>query len=307
MTDWLSTLRRTRHAAFHTWIERLSSSPLEPETWEALEAALLQADLGVSMTQEVLADLRQEAEKQRVDQPRDLLPLLRLQLLSRVHGPPAPQLPPPPGIMLLVGVNGSGKTTTCAKLANLWLLRGKQVLLAGADTFRAAASDQLQVWANRLAIPMVSGPPGSDPGSVVFSASEAAIRRQMDILLIDTSGRMHTSHNLMDEMAKMSRVAGKVVPGAPHEVYLVLDATTGQNGLQQASAFAARVGVTALIVAKLDQSAKGGAALAASHSLRLPIAYVGTGEGIDDLSEFDAQSFVEALLPSGSTIGGDAV
>ncbi len=200
---------------------------------------------------------------------------------------------------VLVGVNGSGKTTSAAKLAAVLLRKGKRVLFAAADTYRAAADEQLQRWAERLTVDMVSGKPGSDPAAVAYDAAQAALARKVDALLVDTSGRMHTSHNLMAELQKVCRVTGKVIPGAPHHVVLVLDATTGQNALAQARAFTQAVGVTEILLTKLDGSAKGGMALAVHRSLGLPISYVGLGEGTDDLAPFDAEAYVEALLPAG--------
>ncbi len=199
----------------------------------------------------------------------------------------------------MVGVNGSGKTTSAAKLAAVLQRQGQRVLFAAADTYRAAADEQLQRWAERLTVDVISGKPGSDPAAVAYEAAQAALARQVDALLVDTSGRMHTSHNLMAELQKVCRVTGKVVPGAPHHVVLVLDATTGQNALAQAHAFTQAVGVTEILLTKLDGSAKGGIAIAVHRSLGLPISYVGLGEGTDDLEPFDAEAYVEALLPGG--------
>jgi fused signal recognition particle receptor len=212
------------------------------------------------------------------------------------------EAPPPisgPLVYVLVGVNGSGKTTSAAKLAAVLLQKGQRVLFAAADTYRAAADEQLQRWAERLKVDVVSGKPGSDPAAVAYDAAQAALARKVDALLVDTSGRMHTSHNLMAELQKVCRVTGKVIPGAPHHVVLVLDATTGQNALAQARAFTQAVGVTEILLTKLDGSAKGGIALAVHRSLGLPISYVGLGEGTDDLAPFDAGAYVEALLPAG--------
>jgi fused signal recognition particle receptor len=199
-------------------------------------------------------------------------------------------------VVILVGVNGSGKTTAAARLARQWQRQGKRVLLAGADTYRAAAGEQLSVWAERLGIEVIGGEPGADPGSVIYAALQAAQARGVDVVVADTSGRMHTRHNLMAELEKVVRVAGKVVPGAPHQVLLVLDATTGQNGLAQARAFTEAVGVNGVILAKLDTSARGGVALAVADQLNLPILFAGLGEGPEDLVRFQPEAYVEGLL-----------
>ena len=201
-----------------------------------------------------------------------------------------------PAVILLVGVNGSGKTTTAAKLGKQFALQGKKVLLAAADTFRAAAVDQLQVWGDRLGLPVVAGQPGSDPGAVTYDAIQSAISRKMDIVLVDTAGRLHTRYNLMEELRKVHRVSGKALPGAPHATWLVLDATTGQNALQQARAFKEAVQVNGVILAKLDSSAKGGMAFAIQQELGLPILYAGLGEKPEDLQRFDREAFVDGII-----------
>ena len=216
---------------------------------------------------------------------------------------PAVQEPHPtpdarPFVTLIVGVNGSGKTTTAAKLAWRWKEQGMQVMMAAADTFRAAAREQLEVWAERLQIELVTGERGSDPGAVVFNAGQAATARNVDALLVDTSGRMHTEHNLMAELEKIHRVAGKVVQGAPHCSILVLDATTGQNGLAQAKAFSQSIPIDGVVLAKLDGSARGGVGVAIHEQLGLPIFFVGLGEGVQDLQAFNAEEFVSGLLPT---------
>jgi fused signal recognition particle receptor len=201
-----------------------------------------------------------------------------------------------PAVILLVGVNGSGKTTTAAKLGKQFVLQGKKVLLAAADTFRAAAVDQLQVWAEKLNLPIITGQPDADPGAVAYDAVQAALARKMDILLVDTAGRLHTRYNLMEELKKVHRVVGKAMPGAPQATWLVLDATTGQNALQQAKAFKEAVQVTGIILAKLDSSARGGMAFAIQKELGLPILYVGLGEKPEDLQVFDREAFVSSIL-----------
>jgi fused signal recognition particle receptor len=204
--------------------------------------------------------------------------------------------PARPSIILLVGVNGSGKTTTAAKLGRRFADQGKRVLLVAADTFRAAAVDQLQVWAERLEIPILAGQMGSDPGAVVYDGIQSALAKDADMVLVDTAGRLHTRYNLMEELKKIQRVASKALPGAPHAVWLVLDATTGQNALVQARAFKEAVGVTGVILAKLDSSARGGMAFAIQRELGLPILYAGLGEKAEDLTQFDPDAFVKGIL-----------
>jgi fused signal recognition particle receptor len=201
-----------------------------------------------------------------------------------------------PAVILIVGVNGSGKTTTIAKLGKRFIDEGKSVLFGAADTFRAAAVDQLQVWGDRLKVGVISGATESDPGAVAFSAVQAGVARKSDIILIDTAGRLHTRFNLMEELKKVYRVVGKALTGAPHEVWLVLDATTGQNALQQARAFKEAVKVSGVILAKLDSSARGGMAFAIQHDLGLPILFAGLGEKLEDLQPFDPDAFVEGIL-----------
>jgi fused signal recognition particle receptor len=201
-----------------------------------------------------------------------------------------------PVVILIVGVNGSGKTTTIAKLGRQFAQQGKKVLLAAADTFRAAAVDQLQVWADRLDIPIITGQPNGDPGAVTYDAIQAGVSRKMDLVLVDTAGRLHTRTNLMEELKKVHRVSGKALPGAPHAVWLVLDATTGQNALQQARMFKEAVKVTGIIIAKLDSSARGGMAFAIQKELGIPILYAGLGEKSEDLEKFNRESFVDGIL-----------
>jgi fused signal recognition particle receptor len=199
-------------------------------------------------------------------------------------------------VTILVGVNGSGKTTSLAKLGHYWQTQGQRVLLAAADTYRAAATEQLKRWAERLGTQLISGSSGSDPGAIVYNACEAALAREFDALLVDTSGRMHTEHNLMAELQKIVRVAGKVIQDAPHQVYLVLDATTGQNGLAQAQTFKETIDIDGIILAKLDGSAKGGVALAIQKQLGIPIHYVGLGESLEAFAPFDAHAYVSGLI-----------
>ena len=267
---------------------------------EELETALLTSDLGVTTTTEILEALRERAKRQAIEGGAELRDLLKEQLRGILEAPAkavAVTTPvAPPKVTFLVGVNGTGKTTTSGKLA-AWL-RGKKhsVLLCAADTFRAAAIEQLEVWAGRSGVEMIKTRQGGDPAAVLYDAAAAAKARKMDDLIVDTAGRLHTKTGLMDELDKMRRTAAKLVPGAPHEVLLVMDATTGQNGLQQARLFTAAAGVTGIVLTKLDGTAKGGIAVAIAREMNLPVRFVGVGEKMEDLLEFDAGAFVDALV-----------
>jgi fused signal recognition particle receptor len=265
------------------------------EFWSQLESALIQADVGAGLTDDILKGIREEARAKALDGPA-AHERLRDSLLSRLIVADGMVPGASPWVVLVVGVNGSGKTTAAARLARHWQQQGRRVLLAGADTYRAAAGEQLSLWGQRLGIEVIGGEPGADPGSVVYSALQAAQSRGVDVVVADTSGRMHTRHNLMAELEKLVRVAGKVIPGAPHQVLLVLDATTGQNGLAQARAFTQAVGVNGVVLTKLDTSARGGVALAVADQLKLPILFAGLGEGAQDLVPFDPKAYVDGLL-----------
>jgi fused signal recognition particle receptor len=295
--SWRQTLQKTRQTALGRLTTLLGASELTTEFWDQLEEVLLLADIGVETTTTLLDDLKQSSHQEALVKGAQVEEQLRSALRAQLQPIPAEGSLEKPHVIMLVGVNGSGKTTTAAKIARRWLEREKTILLAAADTYRAAASEQLQMWAQRLNVDIICGQPGSDPGAVVFDACTAAVSRGIDVVLIDTSGRMHTQHNLMQELSKIQRVAGKVVPEAPHEALLVLDATTGQNGLSQAEAFSDVVELSAVVLAKLDNSAKGGAAFAVSSKLELPIQYVGTGETLGALQPFDADAFVDNFLP----------
>jgi fused signal recognition particle receptor len=294
-------LDRTRRAAFGRIATLLGASELTEEFWQELEFSLVQADLGITLTSLLLDELREQARSEGFLDGRQVQTALHDALVARLRPvqEPLPTLDQKPFVLLVVGVNGSGKTTTAAKIAWRWKNRGLRVLLAAADTFRAAAREQLEIWARRLEIELISAGQGSDPAAVVFNAGQAATAREMDALLIDTSGRMHTEHNLMAELQKIHRVAGKVVPGAPHCSLLVMDATTGQNGISQAKAFSEAIAIDGVVLAKLDGSARGGVGLAIQDQLGLPVYYVGLGEGVEDLQLFDPGQYVDGLIPAG--------
>jgi fused signal recognition particle receptor len=293
-----NSLTKTRRSFFGQITSLLSEDQITEETWEDLEALLLQADVGVATTMTLVDRLREQVAKGKVRNAQDLQDLLKAELLALL-GDPAPMSTDEPRLLtlvLIVGVNGSGKTTTIAKLAKYYQDRGRRVLLAAADTFRAAAIDQLKIWGGRVNVPVVAHQPGADPGAVVYDSIRASQSRGADLLLVDTAGRLHTKYNLMEELRKVRGVAAKRVHQAPHETLLVLDATTGQNALSQARHFKDTVKATGVIVAKLDGTAKGGVVFAVAHELGLPVRFVGTGETMDDLAEFDAEAFVDGLF-----------
>lgn len=293
---WKDGLSRTSKAAFGQIASILGASEITDETWEDLESILIQADLGIETAAAVLDSLKRLARTEGLIRANELSSALKQELRSRLTTPLALNFVNKPTIILVVGVNGSGKTTTIAKLASRFSGEKKQVLLGAADTFRAAAMDQLQVWGDRLKVEVIVGASESDPGAVAFNAVQAGVARGVDIVMIDTAGRLHTRFNLMEELKKVNRVVGKALPGAPHEVWLVLDATTGQNALQQARSFKEAVNVTGVVLSKLDSSAKGGMAFAIQRELGLPILFAGLGEKPEDLTPFDPDAFVDGIL-----------
>jgi len=294
---WRKGLEKTRKVTFGRIANFLGTSELGDETWEDLEALMIQADMGMETTMDVVELLKDTVHEKGLTQTDELLEAFQEELIDRLI---PPELPSPlensPLVIILVGVNGSGKTTSAAKLAYRFKSMGQSVLLIAADTYRAAAIDQLKVWAERANVPMVSGQPGGDPGAAAYDGIQAAIARKMDVVIIDTAGRLHTRYNLMEEIKKVHRVSGKALPGAPHATWLVLDATTGQNALAQAKAFKETIDLDGIILAKLDSSAKGGMAFAIKSHLTLPILFAGLGEGIEDLEQFDPKAFVEGII-----------
>ncbi len=271
---------------------------IDAELLDELESTLISADIGVPTTEEILERIRQRVERHQLADAAELKGLIReqlLEILAASERAPA-HVAEPPAVILMVGVNGSGKTTTIGKLAQRFRNEHRSVLLCAANTFRAAAIDQLEVWAERSGAQLVRQKPGSDPSAVVFDAVQAAKARKVDCVIVDTAGRLQTKENLMAELHKMTRTARKVIPDAPHEVLLVLDATTGQNGLEQARKFTETSGVTGIVLTKLDGTAKGGIVVAIARELNLPIRYVGVGEKVDDLLPFDSEKFIASLF-----------
>lgn len=293
---WKEGLSRTSKVAFGQLSTIFGVSEITTDTWDELEAVLIQADMGIETASFILDELKRLTRVEGLTRSDELSFALKQQLRMRLISPPSLNYKNTPTVILVVGVNGSGKTTTIAKLSSVFTSSGKKVLLGAADTFRAAAVDQLQVWGDRLNIEVIAGAPESDPGAVAFSAVQAGLARGVDIIMIDTAGRLHTRFNLMEELKKVYRVIGKAQDGAPHHVWLVLDATTGQNALQQARSFKDAVNVTGVILTKLDSSAKGGMAFAIQRELNLPILYAGLGEKAEDLTPFDPDAFVDGIL-----------
>jgi len=271
------------------------------ETWDDVEALLVQADMGVPTTMALIDTLRQRVTREGLYNADQLLAVMKEEMLAMLAPTPAfaLEMPRQLTVVLVVGVNGSGKTTTIGKLARHYQSRGRKVMLAAGDTFRAAAIDQLKIWGERADVPVVSGQPGGDPASVAYDGIRASRARGYELLFIDTAGRLHTKFNLMRELEKMVGVCRKSVHQAPHEVLLVLDATTGQNALVQAQKFKEAVQVTGVVLSKLDSTAKGGMVFAIYKELGLPVRFVGTGESIDDLAPFDAETFVDGLFEGG--------
>jgi fused signal recognition particle receptor len=290
------SLERTRQSVFGQIMTFLGQADVTPETYDDLEAMLIQADLGAVLADELVADLEVRADQEGIVRAQDLRRVL-VQELRRLLGEAKPlDLSQRPSVVLLVGVNGSGKTTTAAKLARHIQGQRRDVMLAAGDTFRAAAVEQLQIWGERLKVPVVAGQPNADPGAVAHDAVMAARSRNVHALIVDTAGRLQTKYNLMEELKKVRGVIARAYPGAPHETLLVLDATTGQNALSQAQAFKEAVDLTGVVLAKLDGSAKGGMAFAIRQSLGVPIRFIGTGEKFEDFAVFEPDKFINGLL-----------
>jgi fused signal recognition particle receptor len=271
---------------------------INAEVLEELEYALITADIGSKTTAEILERIRERVARHLVGDAAELKGLIRQYLLEVLEATerPVPQVAEPPAVIMVVGVNGAGKTTSIGKLTRRLQSEGRSVLLCAADTFRAAAIEQLEVWAQRTGVDLIRQQPGSDPSAVMFDALQAGKARKIDYVIVDTAGRLHTKENLMAELQKMRRTAARVIPGAPHEVLLVIEATTGQNGLEQARKFTESSEVTGIILTKLDGTAKGGVVVAISRELGLPIRYVGVGEQLDDLLPFEPANFVASLF-----------
>jgi len=271
---------------------------VDDRSLDDLELALLAADIGGPTTDAILASLRERALRQGIASGAELKVLLKAELLRILTAVDAPIAHPaaPPEVIMMVGVNGTGKTTTSGKLAAMYRREGKSVLLCAADTFRAAAIEQLEVWATRSGVDLIKTRQGGDPSAALYDALAAAKARKIDVLLVDTAGRLHTKSDLMQELDKMRRTAEKLIPGSPHQTLLVIDATTGQNGLQQARLFTEAAHVTGIVLTKLDGSAKGGIVVAIAHELGLPMRFAGVGEKLEDILPFDATAFVDSLL-----------
>lgn len=293
---WKAGLSLSRKTTFDRVVNFFGSSEITRRNWEDLEALLLQADLGLETTSSVLSELQRKLQQNGMAGGDELRACLQRTLRTRLEAPPPLEFNFRPTVILVVGVNGSGKTTSIAKLAHRLRGAGKSVLIIGADTFRAAATDQLGEWARRYELPVFLGAPGSDPGSVVYDGIQSAVSRGSELVLIDTAGRLNTRTNLMEELKKVVKVAGKACPGAPHAVWLVLDATTGQNALTQARVFTEAVGVNGIILAKLDGSSKGGMVFAIRQQVGVPVLFAALGEGIEDLEVFDPDEFVQGIM-----------
>ncbi|HWR54418.1 MAG TPA: signal recognition particle-docking protein FtsY [Bryobacteraceae bacterium] len=293
-----SGIEKTRHG-FVSQIDTLTGRrEIDADLLEELEYALISADIGINTTNEILEDIRQKVDRRVLGDAAELKSVIREHLVEVLQATerPLPRVAQPPAVVMVVGVNGTGKTTTIGKLTNLYKKEGRSVLLAAADTFRAAAIEQLQIWGERTGTDVIRQKAGADPSAVLYDAVQAAKSRKSDYLIVDTAGRLHTKENLMAELDKMRRTASRLIPDAPHDVLLVMDATTGQNGLEQARRFAETSGVTGIVLTKLDGTAKGGVVVPIARELNLPIRYIGVGEKIDDLLPFEPEKFVASLF-----------
>lgn len=299
MASLRETLSKTRNQIFGRVQNMLGQADITPDTWDELEVILLQADVGGATTDKLLTALRKRVDDEgiiKADRLRDVLKQELVKLLTLDAKPWDYTSRRLLEVILVIGVNGSGKTTSIAKLAHLYTQRGRKVLLAAGDTFRAAAIDQLQIWGERSGVPVIAGKPNSDPGAVVFDSVQASFARKADLLIVDTAGRLHTKHNLMQELKKLHGILQKSVHDAPHETLLVIDSSNGQNAINQAKGFSEAAGVTGAILTKLDGTPKGGVAFAISSELKIPIRFITTGEKLGDIEPFDAKAFVEELF-----------
>ncbi len=303
-TGWLSRFKKGLQKTRQNLSGRLESlikhsDRIDDDFWDEVEEILIQADVGVETSLELVNKVRQEVKKQKLQEPEQVLELIRQEAADMLKLEESSELcfsEDGPSVILVVGVNGAGKTTSIAKLAYQFKQQDKRVLLAAGDTFRAAAIDQLQIWADRIGVDLIKHQEGADPGAVVFDALNAARARRADCLIIDTAGRLQNKTNLMKEISKVRKIIEREIPGAPHEVLLVLDATTGQNAISQAKVFTEATGISGIILTKLDGTAKGGIVLAIARELQIPVKFIGIGEGMEDLKPFAADMFAAALF-----------
>jgi fused signal recognition particle receptor len=290
-------LARTRETMFGKIATALGMTQIDDDAWDELESLMIQADIGSESAEDVIRNLQGLVEQQGLTRKQQLQDALKSELIKLLSAPPAMTFPGQPTVLMMVGVNGSGKTTTTAKLAKHFRqVYGMRPILAACDTFRAAAVEQLQTWGQRVGVDVIAGAPNADPSAVLFDALQASKNRNANLVIADTAGRLHTKFNLMEELRKVWRVAGRTVPGAPHHAWLVLDGTTGQNALNQAKAFRDVAQISGVIVTKLDGTAKGGMVFAIERELDLPIYFLGLGEKVDDLLPFSPEAFVQGLL-----------
>jgi fused signal recognition particle receptor len=289
---------RTRRGFFQQISQLFGGSALTDDIWDDLEALLVQADVGVETATYLVNRTKDRVKRNGIRDPHEVRRMLHAEMVRVLQAQQAyaPTATHAPHVILVVGVNGAGKTTFIAKLAHRYKMRNQRVVLAAGDTFRAAATEQLETWAERVGVPVITRGQGADPGAVVYDAMESATTTACDVLIIDTAGRLHAKTNLMQELTKIRNIITRKIAGAPHEVLLVIDATTGQNGVLQAKAFAAAAGVTGVVITKMDGTAKGGIAFAVAQDIQRPVRYVGTGEKMTDLALFDAETFVDALF-----------
>jgi len=305
MWEFLEKLKKGLSKTHQGFVEKidqlfLGKKTIDQELLDELEGLLFEADLGVKTSSQLIDGVRQELKRGELQEPGKVKEYIRQEILRILKSGERPLSIDfsltKPFVIMVVGVNGGGKTTTIGKIAHQYASQGKRVLVGAADTFRAAAVEQLEVWANRVGADLIKQSKGSDPSAVAFDSIHAARARGTDLVFIDTAGRLHTKVNLMEELKKLKRIVGREYPGAPHEILLVLDATTGQNAISQAKLFNEAIGVTGIALTKLDGTAKGGIIVGITEELKIPIRYIGVGEAIDDLKEFDATEFVQALF-----------